>query len=955
MGFPVLQKCVHGRVNPVCSGHDLPATYCTPPPSPISDLATIVGPDHNHESVFRFHVSSTDDLTVEKLLLADRDPEGVALVYGPCIIGYKSGFNPLTADGTLDLESLHPLSLSAMGMRCSTALRDFCFSCRASCETIVLRESAKLALSVYTSRYSTLRNKSVATIDEFYRVMFRLSRSVSPGHLCSSCYEGGTISCAEFPSVYPNARRFSAPGPRSRFPFPKNINWSDALNLLSACGFDRAVKFLESLDFCCVAAFKDWAGKITPIAKASVNKVPECTVFVDIGRWLGYLPAKGPKQLSGDTKVWLGTPHPYAGNCRAAWVVLCLCQIFSFIDEYFYKQVDGDRLLLDFLSGRSWTTNGACDPLGFDLTTSIGSMRLNKTKNVKGATIGSHELLRSMYSFSQEEIKILPKLEPGKQRHICRSDDSTYLWHALHYNLLHSASSRTSQVGAWSPLFCNHNVWVEKLRSVQNMVNSHNLMLPLDHSKFDEHQDSALILCIMSALIGKGRSLSSLHPAYLDWVALSYARAAKLLVGGKQVGSHAGGLPSGWKLTSTLNTLLNMSLNRAAYQLSGLDKFVRTDLFMGDDSLAVIDIHGSGRVPDFLRILDCVGYDLNATKNYAAVGVTDFLGYNFSSHGISGAASRSICSLIFYNPNQSATPANALNISGILMSWFFFWKRVSRASPDCLELFNCIRRDLCHRAKCEWTDLAAYIGTPTVVGGLGFPVDSQFGQLLGLRGDVPMRLVVLRSPAIYTDQDVSLPLDIDSNVPVSILDRAQTQYLINNINRCPELFSASLCPGVISLNRCADLPYGPWLPPASWDLQVPGVLFGITRQLLVQSGDFMKFLSPSTQSVVLHLRSRGISKTLLDCYLLDDLPQSNLVCTDGDEIDAMHPLTLSQDEVRMLMNNDRMTLGRLRSAIFLKQLTPGRIALEPSVEMDARAHQLQLLSALDYDYQSHIQ
>lgn len=542
--------------------------------------------------------------------------------------------------------------------------------------------------------------------------------------------EVGEEKCGEFVEYGGDGAAHSFVTIQREAPFVQSHTWARNLHILDRLAPSAVGALVRELFCDCTTRqqFNAVAKRVSVFAKASREIVPAATFFVDWHRNYGYLPPLEPEELRESAVSWLGTPHQYSPGIDYEWHGLMVLHIHDRLSDGKRDLTTADIENVErwFFKSRVWGTPGASDPLNWNPTTREYSGRevrlLKKTKNSLAATITEPQL-RKVFSgiCKREELIIAPKLEPGKQRHILRTDDRTYLHDAFIGLFLQRMNQPTSTQALTNPITANAVDWQQCMRRVQERVRDGTCNVPLDHSKFDEHQSLIVVkACVfmINQLVEKAvRQRSELATTACRRASAIHAMAARLRTNSRlDVGYHKGGLPSGWRWTALANTMLNQALNEVAWQISAPHVPLLSRHYLGDDSLIQVDREHMIEAGRVCWLLQCVGYELNPEKNYLSSRTCDFLGFSFTTRGISGSFSRSCQGLSTRNFMSGLHLRANADVAAVLNKWLTTFTR-GEGLLDEKNIKRMVARSL--PPYYPLRDVAAYMSTPTEWGGLG--------------------------------------------------------------------------------------------------------------------------------------------------------------------------------------------------------------------------------------------
>lgn len=713
-----------------------------------------------------------------------------------------------------------------------------------------------------------------------------------------------SITCGQYAEWAPkSSTAFTPLGPPVRKPFLLSPAWARNLNLVDSMGLKNVSALFDGLspDLCekCVGnALK----RLAVIAKASSADVLEASWLVDINRWRGHMPPLSGKQLFDAASKWLCTPHEQVDQFAFPWLVLNFSRGASWLASVFRQDTPDLTYYVDhFWSARPWGTTGASDRHNIVIAFESGKPVLaDKTKNMIALYSTTKQLVDKLLAPHRETILVGPKFnEYGKSRHILRGDDTTYLAHSLADGILFSAI-RVGPNARMTPLTSSPNDWRLVMRLIGKGVDQRYLNVLFDHSGFDEHQSVFLVRSFLTLLLESARNRNVPQTqSYLYYARYNATLSSRIEVpGGLFVGRHVGGLPSGWRWTALLDTILNIACTMSAWRLVAPIAHHHIAVMLGDDSLVQVD---AASTPDALSVasmLTKLGYDLNPTKNYMSRKCGDFLGYSFyGSNRIFGAPSRLMVSITCRHNTREPTGGQLAVAFSRLWLWALFRKRAERSGITIpVEFPTWVVRDCMGASGLDGYSSLRCMDTPKSLGGVGIVGVARY------LGVAPMPTSVHRvADAEFDSERVRIPptlswlpgdlsracvaqyLQSTGFISMTAAPRFQFRTAVSHAHNLPHILN-----GHLTMKRCV---WADWVPAT---IQ-PTLIDIITRRRDQFQTKYFDLLAGNMQATYRWMLNRGHSWAVMRAWLTDRLPYHSKFVFDGDELDLISPARTTAD------------------------------------------------------------
>ncbi|KAL7674207.1 hypothetical protein ACOME3_000486 [Neoechinorhynchus agilis] len=348
-------------------------------------------------------------------------------------------------------------------------------------------------------------------------------------------------------------------------------------------------------------------------------------------------------------------------------------------------------------------------------------------------------------------------------------------------------------------------------------------------------------------------------------------RASVELAAGGHVCFHLGGLPSGWKWTALIDTVLNYSLNRAAIDIVGLPLQPSIMAHMGDDSLWFVKTDNLTTAIQVRSFLNWKGYTLNASKNYISNVSSDFLGYTSTSAlSIRGAPSWMIPTIVTSHSRIGYEIPPVLRAFSALWNWVMVIKRLEGIVAKKV-MIPLLLKDVSGISKRSTIDVIHYLNTPISLGVAGLTGLSTY---LGFES-ANKAITLLREPEYYDLSKLitkTTPLSLClPRIHAKLFETAMNQYCERTLStrKAANLYFQRVGSVKIRRSKCPSISQ---LLPARWSLCWSRAIESTLKELTTRSRSVFRLLSFRTKTLYVLFNKRRHSWALIRSWLLGRLP-----------------------------------------------------------------------------------
>lgn len=188
--------------------------------------------------------------------------------------------------------------------------------------------------------------------------------------------------------------------------------------------------------------------------------------------------------------------------------------------------------------------------------------------------------------------------------------------------------------------------------------------VPLDQGNFDKRQTRISVGVVMKAVwdymlphVEEQPDIEKVWGALWDSL---FAKGADVIAGQFR-GEWDNGLPSRWRWTAVLDTIINISsfkvIRRIAEARIGRTLYISDLYAQGDDViLSTKTIDGAKYI---MGTYEKLGYEVHPLKTFISRNRAEFLRRSYEPHGVTGYIARSTVGIRFRNPAQEEPTSKA--------------------------------------------------------------------------------------------------------------------------------------------------------------------------------------------------------------------------------------------------------------------------------------------------------
>lgn len=547
-----------------------------------------------------------------------------------------------------------------------------------------------------------------------------------------------------------------------RFPPAGEYVWIDGLHLLLSIAPTGVLPELISW----VDLFKRWGVNLCSHDLRDLCKM-QGTLVKQAGKYFSanwhwyvywellgcYRAYKPLEEFLPEVETWLGRKHANGGVYGLEYYTMLFDSILNTLHDNF-RRPEEVIPLNEYVKRGSWMrgkagTGGKCTY--FDKSTNKWG-RSRAYRGVESVLLQDSDILSKLQAVSHDEIHIQQKAEGSKVRPVAKAGNeltrqmdfvSTWLDTGLYGS-------------SFSTLFLSASQAEElDLAFVADSQDPKLLKVPLDQSNFDQHKSYvAIMTCVlaMRAFLIEKKAPDDII-AVMDNILCTLDRHdVTIHVAGKKLPFvWNNGLPSGWRWTALLGTLLNVGEFKTICLLIQREKFraVRYHRLVGQGDDLTFCTYDLDTVHWIVEKYNQVGLEVNPQKVYISRYRSEFLRRSIESNGIFGYIPRTLMAIRFRNP---VLCPSVLRITRGYAK-FNLWHMAILRGADTKKVISYLKDDV-EQIPLDFREFSAYLLTPNSFGGGGVAPNTRIAHFLSKYSDG-----LWRAPKIeYEKKDFSLNL-----------------------------------------------------------------------------------------------------------------------------------------------------------------------------------------------------
>ncbi|CAB3228065.1 unnamed protein product [Arctia plantaginis] len=433
----------------------------------------------------------------------------------------------------------------------------------------------------------------------------------------------------------------------------------------------------------------------------------------------GYVAPVDINTLRGDVDDWLTvTKHNGERIDEARYVVDILNETVRFMSEE-WTMPEKLPTMEEWVASGVWMRGKAGTGRNTLIRVEGKEKRTRRYKGVDAALKSDREIEYELCEARRENMKIMQKSEGGKVRPAVVGGNELYRKMDFLSGLVEVGlyGSRTSTLFAGAA--GNETIDREWLAEVRN---SCTLKVPLDQSSFDNNQSKSTILAVLLGIEQHIMGHAGVPEQYREvWSRMwdTFTTAGVEVIMGNDHRSWENGVPSGWRWTALIDTILNIVSFRVAtrycLEYYGVAVPVGKCTMQGDD--VIFTTVSVGAVEALVAMYLTLGYKVHQHKTYISRDQVEFLRRSYECSGITGYTPRTLLALRFRNPIIPIPIAPAERLCSRLALWSLARQR-GACPTSCTQMYI----EDAVQAGIDASTASAFALTPATYGGAGLEI-----------------------------------------------------------------------------------------------------------------------------------------------------------------------------------------------------------------------------------------
>lgn len=410
-------------------------------------------------------------------------------------------------------------------------------------------------------------------------------------------------------------------------------------------------------------------------------------------------------------------------------------EISKIISKIVIKNEKNHQTFAEFIAYRdNWSIGSSCsDGKPLEILDARNGQVINslKGKMFKLTCYSNDEIQNNCKARKICKIStFIKKDEPAKARNIQNFDVYSFLRCSYFESFIKSYSVEVNSFNCWTSIGLTTEKLSVLINNYAKLLKTGDCMaISIDQSEFDMHQPIEAIKFVISELVK--HILQHTSVKYEDILrellqyelyALDHMFVVNVEKGIKYKWAH--GLPSGYKFTALVGSVLNAAINNLV--LKKLQLSVRASVYQGDDALIIIDKTFRHSESSLLRELsktyESLGLVLNINKSLISRTSFEYLKHFYIHGRVFGIPARAFKSIVWKKPKTEIIfESTATKFQNRLATLRMCARRLCGYIPK--KLYAIVKYMLMRINKhkpIDRSDILDLIHTPVYMGGLGF-------------------------------------------------------------------------------------------------------------------------------------------------------------------------------------------------------------------------------------------
>jgi hypothetical protein len=364
--------------------------------------------------------------------------------------------------------------------------------------------------------------------------------------------------------------------------------------------------------------------------------------------------------------------------------------------------------------------------------------RTRRTKKSASLAVQPEEIVRKLYRYSPQELRIFQKPEAQKRRFIANGDFDNFLKMDFISCFLDKGFEQHPHMSVLNNMSTRRKMFKSL---VDHGKDKEYIKLPLDQSKFDHMVTREMLITIFDKIIDICPNGSE-QKDVARILRQSMFSLESTVYNGTDSFRYCKGVASGWRWTALLDTIINYAefiVIKAEYdRRTAMDCRHQIEIismnFQGDDARLVLKCSKASAEALMAMYSEC-GLKVNKQKNFISRNRDEFLKMVAEGDNLIGYPARVIMSMTQYKPTSDA-PLNFVDrINDITNNAM----RGARRGMD-IQFIKRYLSTVIRSKKINYDDYMCWLITPNSVGGYGLAKGDSLRKILDIQDDRWVRL-----------------------------------------------------------------------------------------------------------------------------------------------------------------------------------------------------------------------
>lgn len=466
-----------------------------------------------------------------------------------------------------------------------------------------------------------------------------------------------------------------------------------------------------------------------------------------------YRPYKKLEEFLPEVRAWLGKKHDNGGEYGEEYYARLYSNILEILHDNFKAR--GEEVTAEnFVKRGAWMRGkaGTGKKCHFYDKSEKKWCKSRAYRGVESVVYQDATIYKLLFAAASDEIHIQQKAEGAKVRPVAKAGNEL----TRQMDFISNWLDRGLYGAKISTLFLSASQAEElDLDFLADARNPNLLKVPLDQSNFDQHQSYTTIMTCLLAMY------TFAHERGAPPDVLKVFRLVLCTLGRHDVSIYCesqrldfvwnNGLPSGWRWTSLLGTLINIGEFMTIVKLceEKHKTIINYHRLIGQGDDLTLCLHHISHVNMIVDMYNAMGLEINPQKIYVSRYRNEFLRRSIEAGGIFGYIPRTLLALRFRNPVLNPSVIKTTRGYTKFTLWHTAILRGGAVESVVRELANDVGQ-----IPLDVTDFFDYLCTPNAFGGGGVATDTVLYRCLSKWTTGDWKVPEIK----YEEKEFALPL-----------------------------------------------------------------------------------------------------------------------------------------------------------------------------------------------------